>query len=80
MLQYRVFCARLDLNLRKAKSALDAVGIQTTLSFTPVGEAGQNLISAFCDHGNKTIGGETVIRIDHWYVRVAIYNLFGSSN
>jgi len=67
MLQYRVFCTRLDLNLRQAISALDAVGIPTTFSFTPVGEAGQDLVSIFCDRGNKTIGGETVIRIDHWY-------------
>jgi mediator of RNA polymerase II transcription subunit 17 len=75
MLQYRVFCTRLDLNLRKAISALDAVGIPTTFSFTPVGEAGQDLISIFCDRENKTIGGETVIRIDHWYVTVASFNL-----
>lgn len=69
MLQYRVFCARLELNLRKAISALDAVGIPTTFSFTPVGEAGQDLISVFCDRGNKTIGGETVVRIDRRYVQ-----------
>jgi mediator of RNA polymerase II transcription subunit 17, fungi type len=75
MLQYRVFCTRLDLNLRKAITALDAVGIPTTFSFTPVGEAGEDLISVFCDRGNKTIGGETVIRIDHWYVIVASFNL-----
>lgn len=75
MLQYRVFCERLDLNLRKAVSALDAVGIPTTFSFTPVGEVGQDLISIFCDRENKTIGGETVIRIDHWYVMVARFNL-----
>ena len=68
MLQYRVFCTKLALNLRKAVFALDAVGIPTTFSFTPVGEAGQDLISVFCDRENKTIGGETVIRIDHWYV------------
>ena len=74
MLQYRVFCTRLKLNLRKAIFALDAVGIPTTFSFTPVGEAGQDLISIFCDRGNKTIGGETVIRIDHWYVMVASFN------
>jgi len=67
MLQYRVFCTRLDLNLHKAISALDAVGIPTTFSFTPVGEAGQDLISVFCDRENKTIGGETVIRIDRWH-------------
>ena len=79
MLQYRVFCARLDLNLRKALSALNAVGIPTTFSFTPVGEAGQDLISLCCDRRNKTIGGETVIRIDHWYVMVAIFNLGSSS-
>ena len=76
MLQYRVFCTRLDLNLRKAISALDAVGIPTTFSFTPVGEAGQDLISVFCDRENKTVGGgETVIRIDHWYVMVASFHL-----
>lgn len=73
MLQYRVFCTRLESNLRKAIFALDAVGISTTFSFTPVGEAGQDLISIFCDRGNKTIGGETVIRIDHWYVMVTSF-------
>jgi len=75
MLQYRVFCGRLNLNLCKAISALDAVGISTTFSFTPVGEAGLDLISVFCDRGNKTIGGETVIRIDNWYVVVAFTTL-----
>lgn len=75
MLQYRVFCTRLDLNLRKAISALDVVGIPTTFYFTPVGEAGQDLISVFCDSGNKTIGGETVMRIDNWYVIVVFYTI-----
>ena len=54
---------------------MDAVGIPTTFSFTPVGEAGKDLISVFCDRENKTIGGETVIRIDHWYVVVASFKL-----
>ncbi|KDR83691.1 hypothetical protein GALMADRAFT_55752 [Galerina marginata CBS 339.88] len=67
LLQYRVFCERVELELRKAVNALTAVGIPSTLSFTAVGEPGQLLVSLLSEHGKKAVGGQAVIRVDNWH-------------
>ncbi|KAF8974515.1 subunit 17 of mediator complex-domain-containing protein [Flammula alnicola] len=66
ILQYRVFCERVGVELRRAVHALNAVGIPSTLSFTAVGEPGQLLVSLLSERGKKVVGGEAVIRIDNW--------------
>lgn len=67
LLQYRVFCERVEVELQKAVQGLNAAGIPSTLSFTGVGESGQHIVSLLSDTRNKVIGGEAVIRIDDWY-------------
>ena len=68
ILQYRVFCERVEMELRKAVNALNSAGIPSTLSFTSVGEAGQLLVSLLSGSGNKVVGGEAIIRMDNWCV------------
>lgn len=67
LLQYRVFCERIQVEFDKVTRALNFAGIPSTLSFTAVGESGSHIVSLLCDTGNKDIGGEAVIRIDDWY-------------
>ncbi|KAF8165297.1 subunit 17 of mediator complex-domain-containing protein [Crassisporium funariophilum] len=67
ILQYQVFCERVDMKLREAVAALNAVGIPSALSFNAVGETGHELISLLCESGRNVIGGEAVIRIDNWH-------------
>ena len=66
ILQYRVFCERVEMELNKAVNALNSAGIPSTLSFTGVGEAGQLLVSLLAGSGNKVVGGEAIIRMDNW--------------
>ncbi|KAF8205025.1 subunit 17 of mediator complex-domain-containing protein [Pholiota molesta] len=66
LLQYRVFCERVEVELQKVVQALNAAGIPSTLSFTGVGESGHHIVSLLSDARNKVIGGEAVIRIDDW--------------
>ena len=68
ILQYRVFCERVEMELRKAVNALNSVGIPSTLSFTSVGEAGQLLVSLLSGSGKRVVGGEAIIRMDNWCV------------
>ena len=65
-LQYRVFCDRVEAELRKAVKVLNAVGIPTSLSFTAVTESGPKLVSILSEESKKTVGGEAVIRVDNW--------------
>jgi len=67
ILQYRVFCERVEMELNKAVNALNSAGIPSTLSFTGVGEAGQLLVSLLSGSGNKVVGGEAIIRMDNWW-------------
>ncbi|KAF9485307.1 hypothetical protein BDN70DRAFT_871333 [Pholiota conissans] len=65
-LQYQVFCERVEVELQKMVRGLNSAGIPTTVSYTHVGESGRHIVSLLCDTRNKAIGGEAVIRIDHW--------------
>jgi mediator of RNA polymerase II transcription subunit 17 len=65
ILQYQVFCQRILSELRRAVNALNDACIPSTLSFTAVGESGERLISLLTKEGDKSVGGEAVIRIDN---------------
>lgn len=73
MLQYRVFCERVELELRRAVQALETAGIPSSLSFTAIGESGKLLVSLLSEDSKnkKEVGGEAVIRMDNWCVRFA---------
>jgi mediator of RNA polymerase II transcription subunit 17 len=68
ILQYRVFCERVEMELCKAVDALNSAGMLSTLSFTSVGEAGQLLVSLLSGSGKKVVGGEAIIRMVNWCV------------
>lgn len=70
VLQYRVFCQRILSELRRAVNALNDACIPSTLSFTAVGESGEQLVSLISGDGDKSVGGEAVIRIDNRYYYV----------
>ncbi|KAH9482703.1 Mediator of RNA polymerase II transcription subunit 17 [Psilocybe cubensis] len=69
MLQYQVFCERVELELRKAVQALNIAGIPSSLSFTAIGESGKILVSLLSEESKnkKEVGGEAVIRMDNWH-------------
>ncbi|KAF8897582.1 subunit 17 of mediator complex-domain-containing protein [Infundibulicybe gibba] len=58
LLQYRVFCERIQNELNKVTSALDIAGIQSSLSLNLVGETGPGLLNMFTGTVDKAIGGE----------------------
>jgi mediator of RNA polymerase II transcription subunit 17 len=68
LLQYRVFCDRIEFEFDNATKALSAVGILSTLRFNPVGETGCQLIHSFWENNAKVIGGDAVLRIENRYV------------
>ena len=68
ILQYRVFCERVEMELNKTVNALNSAGVPSTLSFAGVGEAGQQLVLLLSGTGNKVVGGEAIIRMNNWCV------------
>jgi mediator of RNA polymerase II transcription subunit 17 len=64
LLQYQVFCARLQAEMVAMGSALTAVGILSALRFEPVGGTGQGLVDLLDAHDDRALGGEAVLRID----------------
>ncbi|KAJ7228621.1 subunit 17 of mediator complex-domain-containing protein [Mycena pura] len=65
LLQYEVFCARVEAEISAARDALNAVGILATLRFVPVGGTGQALMELLDASEERVIGGEAVLRIDN---------------
>jgi mediator of RNA polymerase II transcription subunit 17 len=68
VLQYQVFCQRILCELRRAVNALNDARIPSTLSFTAVGESGERLVSLLTGDGEKSVGGEAIIRIDNRWI------------
>ncbi|KAJ7908311.1 subunit 17 of mediator complex-domain-containing protein [Mycena leptocephala] len=58
LLQYQVFCARLQAEMVAMGSALTAVGILSALRFEPVGGTGQGLVDLLDAHDDRALGGE----------------------
>ncbi|KAF8639838.1 hypothetical protein AX17_001093 [Amanita inopinata Kibby_2008] len=65
LLQYRVFCKRIRVEIDKMIQALANVDILSTLRFDPVGETGQDLLDSIDENSTKLVSGEAVIRIDN---------------
>jgi len=65
ILQYQVFCQRILSELRRSVIALNDARIPSTLSFTAVGESGERLVTLLTGEGDRSVGGEAVIRIDN---------------
>lgn len=71
LLQYSVFCERVEEELGKAVKALRKAGVEGELRFSGVGEDGSTLVSLLNDDGPQRVGGEAVLRIDgRHYVRL----------
>ncbi|KAF4619339.1 hypothetical protein D9613_005033 [Agrocybe pediades] len=67
LLQYRIFCQRVEVELRKASNALVAAGVSSSLRFNAIGERGDVLLSLFSEQKRKVVGGEAIIRIGDWH-------------
>ncbi|KAF8076451.1 subunit 17 of mediator complex-domain-containing protein [Lyophyllum atratum] len=65
LLQYQVFCERINSEIDKMIAALSAAGIPASLRFDSVGETGRQLVQFFESGTGKVIGGEAVLRIDN---------------
>ncbi|KAJ6539396.1 subunit 17 of mediator complex-domain-containing protein [Mycena capillaripes] len=65
LLQYEVFCARLQAEMLAMSGALTAVGISSALRFEPVGGTGQGIVDLLDANDDKALGGEAVLRIDN---------------
>ncbi|KAG6917901.1 hypothetical protein DXG01_000510 [Tephrocybe rancida] len=64
LLQYQVFCERIQSEIEKMVTALSVVGIPASLRFDPIGETGRQLVQLFETSPGTSIGGEAVLRID----------------
>jgi len=66
LLQYRIFCQRIEVELRKASNALVVAGVSSSLSFSVIGERGHVLLSILSKQEKKEVGGEAIIKIGNW--------------
>ncbi|KAF9009018.1 subunit 17 of mediator complex-domain-containing protein [Cyathus striatus] len=65
IIQYQVFCKRIESEIANAARALARAGVPSSFSFTPIGETGLEIIKIVSEYGNEAVGGEAVLRIDH---------------
>lgn len=66
LLQYRVFCDRVHVEIGRLADGLRAAGVPVKLRATKVGENGEQLVAMLTKtDGPQTLGGETHLRIDN---------------
>ncbi|KAI0692568.1 subunit 17 of mediator complex-domain-containing protein [Cytidiella melzeri] len=66
LLQYRVFCDRVHLEVHRIVEGLRAVGVTVKARMNTVGENGEQLIGMLTSADKaQRIGGETLLRIDN---------------
>ncbi|KAH8105856.1 subunit 17 of mediator complex-domain-containing protein [Cristinia sonorae] len=65
MLQYQVFCQRVQAEISRMVRALSDAGIHTKLYFNAVGESGEELIRELQLQGTLRLSGECLLRIEH---------------
>jgi len=64
LLQYEVFCERVQAELEKVVRALQQAGITTKYRFKPVCENGDELVALLWSEKTGPISGEALLRID----------------
>ena len=66
LLQYRVFCDRVHIEVGKMARGLRDAGVPVKLRVNRVGESGEQLVGMLTKvDGQRNIGGETFLRIDN---------------
>lgn len=66
LLQYRVFCDRVHVEIGKIAQGLSTAGVPVKLPENRVGESGERLVGMLTIvDTQQTIGGETFLRIDN---------------
>ncbi|OCH94116.1 hypothetical protein OBBRIDRAFT_852282 [Obba rivulosa] len=64
LLQYEVFCDRVQVELQKVATALQQAGISTKYRFEPVCEGGSELVALLQSEKRGPMSGEALLRID----------------
>ncbi|KAG2013602.1 hypothetical protein CC2G_010494 [Coprinopsis cinerea AmutBmut pab1-1] len=64
-LQYKVFCQRLEKELRYASRGLNAVGVPAEVVFDAVGETGEEIVQIFTESRHRHASGEAILRIEN---------------
>ena len=72
-LRYQVFCENIHSELRKVIASLKAAGVPAKLTFTAVGDSGERLVSLLSEREERSVVGETVLRIDNRYLIFKFY-------
>lgn len=68
MLQYQVFCYRVQAEIDKIVRALSDAGIATKFYFNAVGESGEELVAQLQPQNQLKLTGDCLLRIDNQYV------------
>jgi mediator of RNA polymerase II transcription subunit 17, fungi type len=65
MLQYRLFCSRVEMELKNMGQALSQAGVSSKVRFNAVGETGTQLVDFLRGEDHSRIGGDAVLRVDN---------------
>ena len=65
MLQYRLFCNRIEMELKNMGQAMSQAGVPSKVRFNAVGETGTQLVDFLRGEDHSRIGGDAVLRVDN---------------
>jgi len=65
MLQYRLFCRRVEAELKNMDQALSRAGVPSKVRFNAVGETGMQLVNHLRGEDRLRIGGDAMLRVNN---------------
>lgn len=65
MLQYRLFCKRVETELKNMDLAMSRAGVPSKVRFNAVGETGMQLVGHLCGEDRSRIGGDAILRVNN---------------
>ncbi|KAF8591510.1 hypothetical protein K439DRAFT_1650745 [Ramaria rubella] len=65
MLQYKLFCKRVEMELNNVHHALSRAGVPSKVRFNAVGETGMQLVDHLRGEDRSRIGGDAILRVDN---------------
>ena len=68
MLQYKLFCERVEKELRSMEQALQRIGVPSQVRFDAIGETGKQLVDHLRGDDWSRIGGDAILRVDNRFV------------
>lgn len=73
MLQYRLFCSRVEMELKHVDQAMSRAGVPSKVQFIAIGETGTQLVGYLQGEDRSRIGGDAILRVNNRWIPLVLF-------